>query len=111
MGEMRNSEIPYLSLEPAVEASILRDRQAGALSPSAFDDDAVTRREDLPHDRATLARPAFVRDIDLFVVDLSAPATDGTFVERQITHDGVRGSIINGIPDWVYEVETRFARA
>ena len=67
MGEMRNSEIPYLSLEPAVEASILRDRQAGALSPSAFDDDAVTRREDLPHDRATLARPAFVRDIEKIV--------------------------------------------
>ncbi|WP_297832697.1 S9 family peptidase [uncultured Rikenella sp.] len=54
---------------------------------------------------------AFVRDNDLFVVDLSAPAADGTFVERQITHDGVRGSIINGIPDWVYEEEYSFARA
>lgn len=50
-------------------------------------------------------RAAFVRDNDLFVVDLS------TGEERRITHDGVRGSIINGIPDWVYEEEYSFSRA
>lgn len=52
-------------------------------------------------------RAAFVRDNDLFVVDL----TGDTPVERQVTHDGKRGSIINGIPDWVYEEEYSFARA
>ncbi|MDE6499447.1 MAG: DPP IV N-terminal domain-containing protein, partial [Rikenella sp.] len=50
-------------------------------------------------------KAAFVRDNDLFVVDLS------TGEERRITHDGVRGSIINGIPDWVYEEEYSFSRA
>ncbi len=52
-------------------------------------------------------RAAFVRDNDLFVVDL----TGDTLVERRVTHDGKRGSIINGIPDWVYEEEYSFARA
>lgn len=50
-------------------------------------------------------RAAFVRDNNLFVVDLA----DGK--ERQITTDGKRGSIINGIPDWVYEEEYSFSRA
>lgn len=56
-------------------------------------------------------KAAFVRDNDLFVADLSAPVADGTFAERRITHDGVRGSVINGIPDWVYEEEYSFSRA
>ena len=33
-------------------------------SPYRTDDDAVVRREDFAHDRATLTRPAFVRDIE-----------------------------------------------
>ncbi|WP_298063808.1 S9 family peptidase [uncultured Rikenella sp.] len=55
-------------------------------------------------------RAAFVRDNNLFVVDLSASA-GGAFEERQITRDGKRGAIINGIPDWVYEEEYSFSRA
>lgn len=51
------------------------------------------------------SKVAFVRDNDLFVADLT------TGDERQITHDGKRGSIINGIPDWVYEEEYSFSRA
>ena len=50
-------------------------------------------------------RAAFVRDNNLFVVDLAGGK------ERQITSDGKRGSIINGIPDWVYEEEYSFSRA
>lgn len=50
-------------------------------------------------------KAAFVRDNNLFVVDLTSQK------ERQVTHDGVRGSIINGIPDWVYEEEYSFSRA
>jgi dipeptidyl-peptidase-4 len=42
---------------------------------------------------------AFVRDNNLFVVDLS------TMKEQQITQDGVRNKIINGATDWVYEEE------
>ena len=50
-------------------------------------------------------RIAFVRDNNLFVVDLSA----GT--EIAITTDGQRNHIINGSTDWVYEEELSFAQA
>ncbi len=42
---------------------------------------------------------AFVRDRNLFVVDLMSG------VERQLTSDGSEGGIINGTFDWVYEEE------
>ncbi len=41
---------------------------------------------------------AFVRDNNIFLSDLS-----GT--ETQVTRDGVRNKVINGIPDWVNEEE------
>ena len=56
--------IPYLSLDPRVEEAIRADRAAGWKNPCAFDDAQVTRREPNPHDEATLARPAFARDIE-----------------------------------------------
>ena len=55
---------PYLTLDPLVEAAIREDRATGAVSPWRFPDEAVVRRCDLPHDAATLTRPAFVRDIE-----------------------------------------------
>ena len=42
---------------------------------------------------------AFVRDRDLFVVDLA------TGEERQLTDSGAPGGVINGTFDWVYEEE------
>lgn len=59
-----SSTIPYLELDPAVEDAIRTDRAAGRTSRWRTDDTAVVRREDNPHDRATLARPAFARDIE-----------------------------------------------
>lgn len=59
--------IPYLSLNPDVEEAILADRAAGKASPHAFPDEGVLRREANPHDAATLARPAFARDIEKIV--------------------------------------------
>ncbi|MEG2527807.1 MAG: DPP IV N-terminal domain-containing protein [Mucinivorans sp.] len=50
-------------------------------------------------------KAAFVRDNNLYVVDL----VRGT--ERAVTSDGEQGSILNGIPDWVYEEEYGFDRA
>ena len=47
-----------------MEEAIRADRAAGRTSPYRTDDDAVVRREDFAHDRATLTRPAFVRDIE-----------------------------------------------
>ena len=59
--------IPYLTLDPQVEQAIRDDRAAGRLHPFRTPDEVVTRREDKPHDRATLARPAFARDIEKII--------------------------------------------
>ena len=45
-------------------------------------------------------RVAFVRDNNIFVVDVA----DG-MREKQVTTDGRRNEVINGIPDWVNEEE------
>lgn len=50
-------------------------------------------------------RVAFVRDNNLFVVDLINKT------ESKITFDGAAGSVINGQSDWVYEEEFGFDRA
>lgn len=50
-------------------------------------------------------RAAFVRDNNLFWVDLE------TGTETQITNDGEFNKIINGAADWVYEEEFGFAKA
>lgn len=67
MNNKRNEDIPYLDIDPEIEALIKSDAASGAQNPFAFDDSHVTRREDLPHDRATLARPAFSRDVEKIV--------------------------------------------
>lgn len=56
--------VPYLALDPALEARIRADRARGWNNPWAFRDEDVIRREENPHDDATLARPAFTRDIE-----------------------------------------------
>lgn len=48
---------------------------------------------------------AFVRDNNLFVVNLVSG------VEKAVTTDGERGSVINGVSDWVYEEEFGFDKA
>lgn len=50
-------------------------------------------------------RVGFVRDNNLFVVDLDGGR------EMQVTTDGTRNHIINGLPDWVYEEEFTTARS
>lgn len=50
-------------------------------------------------------RVAFMRDNNLFVVELSAPK------ETKLTTDGKRNAILNGGADWVYEEEFSMARA
>lgn len=49
---------------------------------------------------------AFARDNNLFVVKLLYGNA-----ETQVTKDGERNKVINGIPDWVYEEEFSTARA
>ena len=48
---------------------------------------------------------AFVRDNNIFLCDLK------NATETQITNDGEKNKIINGIPDWVYEEEFGFSNA
>ena len=50
-------------------------------------------------------RVAFVRDNNIFIKSLRF----GT--ESQVTFDGKKNEIINGIPDWVYEEEFSFNKA
>ena len=57
----------YLTLDPEIERAIQADRSAGRAHPCAFDDRNVTRRTRNPHDDATLARPAFARDIEKII--------------------------------------------
>lgn len=64
---MSKDSIPYLTIDPAIEAEILADRAAGRMSPYRFRDEDVARREPNPHDTATIARPAFARDIEKIV--------------------------------------------
>lgn len=49
---------------------------------------------------------AFVRDNNIFLVKLLYGNS-----ESQVTEDGKQNSVINGIPDWVYEEEFSFNRA
>lgn len=44
-------------------------------------------------------KAAFVRDNDLFMVDLA------TMAETRVTHDGEWNKVLNGATDWVYEEE------
>ena len=64
---MPKETIPYLSIDAEIEASILADRAAGRENPYRFRDEDVVRREANPHDVATIARPAFARDIEKIV--------------------------------------------
>ena len=59
--------IPYLELDPAVEKAIRADCAAGRKSPYRFPDEGVVRRTDAAHDKATLTRSAFGRDIEKII--------------------------------------------
>lgn len=64
---MTAAKIPYLTLDPHVEKAIRSDRAANWKNPYAFKDENVLRRENNPHDNATLTRPAFARDIEKII--------------------------------------------
>ncbi|MCI8500534.1 MAG: HD domain-containing protein [Clostridia bacterium] len=54
----------YEELSDKLKARMERERAEGTFCSFAFSDRAAVRRNDNPHDRATIWRPAFVRDID-----------------------------------------------
>ncbi|MCL6273828.1 S9 family peptidase [Muricauda sp. 2012CJ35-5] len=51
------------------------------------------------------AKVAYVYDNNIYTLDIASKTT------KQITSDGNKGTIINGITDWVYEEEFAFVRA
>ena len=51
------------------------------------------------------SKVAYVLDNNLYVMDLADRTT------KQVTSDGSKGTIINGVTDWVYEEEFAFVRA
>ena len=87
---MANADIPYLKLDPDVEAAIRKDREDNWKNPYAFDDGNVLRREAKPHDEATITRPAFARDIEKII---NIPAynryTDKTQVFSFVENDDI----------------------
>lgn len=67
MNSKSNDEIPYLELDDDIAEQIKEDKAKGITSPYAFRDEDIIRREDNPHDRASLTRPAFMRDVEKIV--------------------------------------------
>lgn len=62
-----NSQIPYIQLDKEVEEQIIADRAAHIENPYKFQDEDVIRRDDIQNDKATLARPAFMRDVEKII--------------------------------------------
>lgn len=67
MGQNAKPLLPYLELHPEIAQGIASARARHELSPYRFQDEAIIRREDKPHDRATLTRSAFARDIEKII--------------------------------------------
>lgn len=51
------------------------------------------------------SKVAYVKDNNIYVLDMAANST------KQLTMDGEKNKVINGITDWVYEEEFTFVRA
>lgn len=62
-----NSQIPYLTLDKEIEEQIIADRAAHVENEFAFKDENITRRHHVANDQATLARPAFMRDVEKII--------------------------------------------
>lgn len=62
--KIQDDGIPYRNLSPKIEAEISNNKAKGWISPYAFKDEDIIRREDKEHDKATVLRPAFDRDIE-----------------------------------------------
>ncbi len=61
---MKKNNVKFDALTKEIEDVIILDRLNGKVNPYAFKDESATRRIDNPHDRATLLRSNFIRDVD-----------------------------------------------
>ena len=62
-----NSDIDYLTLDEKIERQIVEDRKNNVVNEFAFKDTDICRRHEIKNDEATLARPAFMRDVEKIV--------------------------------------------
>lgn len=54
----------YEELSTDITEKMTREKRDGTFLKTAFDDGRVIRRNDNPHDKGTVLRPPFIRDID-----------------------------------------------
>ncbi len=62
-----SNTLGYLQLDSDIADQIQADRACARVNPYRFDDAGVLRRENNPHDQATLTRSAFSRDIEKII--------------------------------------------
>ena len=62
-----DADIPYFKLDEKIENQIISDRKNHVENEFAFDDKQICRRHNIKNDEATLARPAFMRDVEKIV--------------------------------------------
>lgn len=77
------------------------DRRSKALQPLS---DPKGSKQRLATFSPTGTHACFVRDNDMYVVDLA------TMEEQRITHDGQWNEVLNGATDWVYEEEFKLVQ-
>ncbi|HEA20264.1 MAG TPA: S9 family peptidase [Pricia antarctica] len=103
-----NDDESKILLATEVE-SIFRRSTLGIFYVYDVDSKALTRISDNKIREPALSpdgkKVAYVTDNNLYVFDISSKKSE------QITTDGVKNKIINGVTDWVYEEEFAFVRA
>lgn len=59
--------VEYLTLDAEIEREILQDRAEHRTNELAFKDEDVVRRHDFEHDKPSIARPTFMRDVEKII--------------------------------------------
>ncbi len=79
----------YIKLSDEIQEKIIQDRKNNVTNPYAFPDEKAVRRDE-SHDKATLWRPAFVRDVEKIMhVPFYSRYMDKTQVFSLVANDDV----------------------
>ncbi|MDC6365580.1 MULTISPECIES: S9 family peptidase [Flavobacteriaceae] len=88
---------------------IFRHSRLGIYYVYDVDSKALVKISDVKIQEPSLSpdgtKVAYVLDNNLYIFDIASEST------QQLTKDGSKGTIINGVTDWVYEEEFAFVRA
>ncbi len=103
----------YTNSEMIYRRSFRADYYYCVVSAGGVRRDNIKRLTEGKVQAATLAPDgrmvAFVRDNNLFLTKIMSASIEKT--ERQVTDDGEKNKVINGVPDWVYEEEFSMNKA